>query len=104
MRVFTTILMFASVILQGCRVTDQPGVDVETGMARVCQECYDAVNAARKTHPSRGEGQNETIRSYDCPCCKASMSIYVQDGMHMVRCVGCAPDGVAWNQCVPSAM
>ncbi len=67
----------------------------------VCQECFDAVRAARTEHPASGPNQNEVINTYECPCCKSEMSIYIQNGVHMVKCAGCAADGVAWDKCKP---
>ena len=74
-----------------------------SGMTGVCQECYDAVHAAHTSQPSRGATHNEVIRTYECPCCKAEMSVYIEDGVHMVKCGGCAGDGVAWDKCTPTA-
>ena len=69
------------------------------GEQGVCQECYDAVTAARESHPSTGADHNEVISRYECPCCKFEMSVYIANGVHMVKCGGCAVDGVAWDKC-----
>lgn len=78
----------------------QPGT--ASGMTGVCQECYDAVHAAHTSHPSMGATHNEVIRTHECPCCKSEMSVYVENGVHMVKCGGCAADGVAWDKCTPT--
>ncbi len=89
----------AAVVLTGCcSVADADA----SGKTAVCQECFDAVNRARSDHPASGPQHNETLRTYDCPCCKTEMSVYVERGVHKVRCGGCAVDGVAWDRCEPS--
>ena len=67
----------------------------------VCKECYEAVTEAHRTHPEFGANGNEFIRTYMCPCCKTEMSVYCQNGTMMVKCGGCAREGVAWNKCLP---
>ena len=32
------------------------------------------------------------------------MAVYIEGGVHMVRCGGCAEHGVAWNACHPVEM
>lgn len=69
------------------------------GKTPVCQECFDAVSRARVDHPASGPTHNEVLRTYECPCCKTQMSVYIANGVHMVKCGGCAVDGVAWDRC-----
>ena len=73
------------------------------GRVPVCQECFDAVNAARLDHPAKGSSHNEVLRTYECPCCMTEMSVYIENGIHMVKCGACAVDGVRWDQCEPSS-
>jgi len=84
-----------ALVLAGCAATPH-------GKTGVCQECYDAVNAARAAHPSAGSTHNEVISTYECPCCKTEMSVYIANGVHMVKCGGCAKEGVAWDKCTSS--
>lgn len=90
----------ATALLHGC-ASSRPQVD--PAKMPVCQECFDAVSAARTSQPATGPTHNELIRTYDCPCCKTEMSVYIENGTHMVRCEGCVADGVAWDRCRPSA-
>jgi len=92
----TVGLLVTSMFLAGC-------ASAPTSKMGVCQECYDAVMKAHAEHPSSGPGHNELIRSYECPCCKSEMSVYIEQGVHMVKCAGCAHDGVAWDECELSA-
>ena len=68
-------------------------------MTPVCRECHDAVSAARRTHPIADASTNQNIRDYACPCCREEMSVYIHNGVHMVKCGGCAPEGVVWDKC-----
>tara|TARA_R110002096_G_scaffold34448_9_gene98384 strand:- start:1742 stop:2059 length:318 start_codon:yes stop_codon:yes gene_type:complete len=93
----TPVLRFAAVVLStmifvGCAATPHAEIGV-------CQECYDAVHKARVEHPSTGSNHNEVLGTYECPCCKSEMSVYIENGVHMVKCGGCAKDGVAWDHC-----
>ena len=76
--------------------------DPTTGKTLVCRECYDAVTEAHRANPDPKVTGVQTIRTSQCPCCKTEMSVYIQDGTHMVKCGGCARAGVAWDRCLPS--
>ena len=75
--------------------------DAPTGKTVVCKECYNAVTAAHRDHPASNPSGLQTLRTYQCPCCKTAMSVYIQDGTHMVKCGGCAREGIAWDKCLP---
>jgi hypothetical protein len=91
--------VLVALLLPSCTTTQHGAT---SGKTHVCQECYDTVNAARTGHPPSGATHNMVIRTYECPCCKSEMSVYIENGVHMVKCGGCAADGVAWNKCTPS--
>jgi len=91
------------VVLGACQSNKHMMTDSATGKTVVCQECYDAVTAAHRNHPASSASGTQVLRTYQCACCKTEMSVYIQDGTHMVKCAGCAREGVAWDMCVPSA-
>lgn len=69
-----------------------------------CRECFDAVATALEQHPVASAAENRVLREYICPCCNTEMAVYIENGVHMVRCGGCAKDGVAWDACHPVDM
>lgn len=86
--------------LGACQGNRHTMTDATTGKTVVCKECYTAVTAAHRDHPAANATGIQTLRTYQCPCCKTEMSVYIQDGTHMVKCGGCARDGVAWDKCM----
>ncbi len=96
-----TVLAACGLTLGGCQSDKHMMTDAATGKTIVCQECYDAVTAAHRDHPASTTSGIQTLRTYQCPCCKTEMSVYIQNGMHMVKCGGCAKEGVAWDKCAP---
>ena len=99
--VFLALSVFA---LTACQSDKRLASGHEMSKTPVCQECYDAVAAARHTHAAADASTNEIIKTYACPCCKTEMSVYIENGTHMVKCGGCASEGVAWDQCRPIEM
>jgi hypothetical protein len=96
-----TALAACGLALGACQSNKHMMTDAATGKTIVCQECYDAVTKEHRAHPTLAANENRTIRTYQCPCCKTEMSVYIQDGTHMVRCGGCAREGIAWDKCTP---
>lgn len=94
-----TALAACGLSLCGCQSNKHTMTDSATGKTIVCQECYDAVIAAHRDHPASSTKGVQTLRTYQCPCCKTTMSVYIQDGTHMVKCGECAREGVAWDKC-----
>lgn len=90
--------------LAACRSDRTEPSEHDASLTPVCRECYEAVFDARRTHPAHLAGANQQIRMYTCPCCEAEMSVYTENGTHMVRCGGCATQGVAWDSCRPVEM
>lgn len=97
-----TALATCGLTLAACQSDKHTMTDAASGKTIVCQECYDAVTAAHRDHPASGTKGIQTLRTYQCPCCKTEMSVYIQDGTHMVKCGGCAKEGVAWDNCLPA--
>ncbi|HMN39778.1 MAG TPA: hypothetical protein PKE29_02965 [Phycisphaerales bacterium] len=94
-------LAACSLTLCACQSNTHTMTDAATGKTVVCQECYDAVTAAHRDHPASATSRIQTLRTYQCPCCKTEMSVYIQNGTHMVKCGGCAKEGAAWDKCAP---
>lgn len=107
MQIPTTPLLLLSLsvfFLAACQSDKLSASEHQMSKTPVCQECYDAVAAARRTHPVADASTNEIIETYACPCCETEMSVYIENGTHMVKCGGCASEGIAWDQCRPVAM
>lgn len=96
-----TALAACGLALGACQSDKHTMTDSATGKTMVCKECYDAVTAAHRNYPASNASGIQTLRTYQCACCKTEMSVYTQDGTHMVRCAGCAREGVAWDKCLP---
>ena len=103
MRTATPLLLTLAVALActGCRSPESRDASSTTP---VCSECFEAVTTAREQGLAASAADNRALAEYICPCCKAEMVVYIEDGVHMVRCGGCAKDGVAWNACHPVDM
>ncbi len=97
------ILAAASTILaQGCATGKHDVAKAQTGQVSVCTKCYDQIRKARSTGgPRGGLATNRTITTHMCEECKDEMTIYEKDGVLMVRCKACAPEGVDCDRCVP---
>lgn len=97
------ILAAASAMLaQGCATSKHDMVKAEAGQVSVCTKCYDQIRKVRSTGgPRGGLATNRTVTTHMCEDCKDEMSIYEKDGVMMVRCATCAPEGVACDRCVP---
>jgi hypothetical protein len=103
MRTATPLLLTLATALAytSCRAPEARAAQSTTP---VCRECFDAVATALEEHPVTSAADSRVIRRYTCPCCRAEMAVYIEEGVHMVRCGGCAKDGVAWNACHPVDM
>ena len=97
------ILAAASALLaQGCATSKHDMVKAEAGQVSVCTKCYDQIRKVRSTGgPRGGLATYRTVATHQCEDCKDEMSIYEKDGVMMVRCATCAPEGVACDRCVP---
>ena len=97
------LLAFASVaFIQGCATSKHDISKAEAGQVSVCTKCYDQIRKARSTGgPRGGLATNRTITTHTCEDCKNEMTIYEKDGVMMVRCATCAPEGVDCDRCLP---
>lgn len=95
-----TALAACGLALGACQSNKHTMTDPATGKTIVCKECYDALTTARRNHPATSTSGVQTIRTSQCSCCRTEMSVYIQNGTHMVKCEGCARDGVAWDKCM----
>ncbi|MFA6043724.1 MAG: hypothetical protein WC718_01960 [Phycisphaerales bacterium] len=95
-----TVLAACGLTLGACQSDKHMMTDAATGKTMVCKECYTAVTAAHRDHPATNASGVQTLSTYQCPCCKMEMSVYIKDGTHMVKCAGCASEGVAWDKCM----
>ncbi|HLQ38395.1 MAG TPA: hypothetical protein VK348_11375 [Planctomycetota bacterium] len=102
-RVLLAVLAAAGFSLAACQNDKHTMVEPRPGTTVMCRECYDEVTTVRRNYPAThgNETRTETIRTHHCPACKTDVSIYVENGVLMVKCVGCAPDGVACDKCLP---
>lgn len=93
----------------GCQSDKHTMVEARPGMTVVCQDCYNqAVQMRHFTGSGFGTGPRFGSSSYEqthqvhqCPSCKTEMSTYVENGVTMIKCAGCAPSGVACDKCLP---
>lgn len=99
-----TLLLLTLVTALACTSCRSPESRAAPSTTPVCRECFDAVTAALEQHPIASAAENRVLREYTCPCCNTEMAVYIEGGVHMVRCGGCAKDGVAWNACHPVDM
>ena len=95
-----TALAACGLALGACQSDKHMMTDSATGKTMVCKECYTAVNAAHRDHPASSASGTQILSTSQCSCCKTEMSVYIKDGIHMVKCEGCARDGVAWDKCM----
>lgn len=72
--------------------------DAHHGTAMNCRECYDEVRVIREAGRIPHE---QNVYVHKCPGCKSDMSMYMENGTMMVKCKGCAPDGMPCDQCMP---
>ncbi|NUQ53270.1 MAG: hypothetical protein HUU19_11315 [Phycisphaerales bacterium] len=97
------ILAAASAMLaQGCTTSKHDVAKAQAGQVSVCTRCYDQIRKVRSTGgPRGGLATHRTITTHMCEECKDEMTIYEKDGVLMVRCAACAPEGVDCDRCVP---
>ena len=98
-------LLFAgasALLIGGCAGTKHEIAPAAEGKVSVCTKCYDQIRKARGTGgPRGGLATNRTITTHVCEECKSETTIYAKDGVLMVRCATCAPEGVECDLCVP---
>lgn len=97
------LLAFASVaFIQGCATSKHDIAKAEAGQVSVCTKCYDQIKTVRDNRGGRfASTGTRTSTTHMCEDCKNEMAIYEKDGVMMVRCATCAPEGVDCDRCVP---
>ena len=97
-----TAIAFAGFGLQGCQSDKHTMVEPAAGTTIVCSMCYDEIYTMRHSTGSRwGTTYEKTHTRHMCPGCKTEMSIYDENGVLMVKCAKCAPNGLACDKCLP---
>ncbi len=92
------------VVIGACHSSYQPPVhnmaDSPEGVIISCQRCYD--RAVRVVTGPPKNRRFKTEERHACPDCASEAVIYEgPDGKVMIRCRGCAPDGVPCTACLP---
>lgn len=97
-----TALAACGFALGACQSDKHTMVEAQPGMTVVCKDCY--AQAVKMQHASGsrwGSTVEQTHQVHQCPSCKTDMSTYIENGVPMIKCAGCAPDGVACDKCLP---
>ncbi len=89
-----------SLAAASCQSDKHRMAEPTSGTSMACRECYDTVTEWRSMLPRPG-GAVHAIRTHHCTGCKTDMTLYDKDGVLMVKCPHCAPDGVACDRCLP---
>ncbi len=64
-----------------------------------CQSCYDQTRIVRN---ERVKGVSyRVVRKHMCKDCDTEAVLYAQDGRMMIKCAGCAPEGIPCDKCLP---
>lgn len=88
--------------LSGCQTDKHTMAEPKDGTVIVCRLCYDEVYKERHYTGSRWRTmRTDTHTRHVCPDCKTELSIYTENGVTMVRCAKCAPEGLACDKCLP---
>lgn len=70
-----------------------------------CRLCYNEVKTVMERLKGPNLGTPRTVKIHKCPDCRAEMKIYVNDdGVAMVKCPKCAPEGMPCDKCLPPKM
>lgn len=103
-RSFLLLSAALALLAGGCAADKHDVTTAQPGQVTVCTKCYDQVSKVRSAGgPRGGLATNRTITTHLCDDCKNEMTIYSKDGVLMVRCPTCAPEGVDCDRCVPRA-
>ncbi len=95
-----SVITLAGLGLAACQSDKHTMVEPKPGTTVVCRECYDEITKVRRTY--RGHYVNtQNVSTHVCTQCKTDMSIYTENGVLMVKCAGCAPQGMACDKCLP---
>lgn len=104
---FAFFVTFAFFVAGGCGPSDRKPIhemaEHSDGVAISCQRCYDlAVRVSRGPPKLR---RYKTVERHACPDCASDAVIYEgPSGKAIIRCEGCAPEGVPCDRCLPPTM
>jgi Zn ribbon nucleic-acid-binding protein len=96
-----TIGLLASIVPAGCQSQRHTIVEPKPGTKVICQQCYDEVAKVRRRSGHRGPTYTQNVSVHQCPQCETAVSIYSENGVLMVKCDRCAPEGLACDKCLP---
>lgn len=85
----------------GCEQPEHRMAQPKPDTKIMCQKCYDVVSTERHRPPRSGTPWNVVIRTHQCTDCKNEMSIYRENGVLIVKCPQCAPQGLPCDRCLP---
>ena len=99
---FHSAIALAGFGLSACQSDKHTMVEPSSGTTIVCTKCYDEVYKTQHPSGSRWGGTvTQTHTRHMCPECQTEMSIYDVNGVLMVKCAKCTPEGVACDKCLP---
>lgn len=88
------------VTLGGCQSDKHTMTDSGEGKSIVCRLCYDEIQVVRSEF-DENPGPTTIIKKHQCADCNTEMSIYNENGVLMVKCANCAPEGMSCDRCLP---
>ncbi len=105
MMIDVALLAIATSVLGGCAAGHPMSTGSEAKVT-VCRECYDeAVRVWDKGGYTSARwlyAPSQRVHvEHQCAACKATMVVHTENGRWMIKCPGCAPDGVACDKCLP---
>lgn len=91
-------------VLAGCQSQKHTVAPADADRVTVCATCYDEIVKARGSGgPRGGLATNRLVTKHACDDCQSEMSIYTEQGVLMVKCSRCAPEGLPCDRCAPPA-
>ena len=88
--------------LSACQSDKHAMVEPKDGTVITCKACYTEIYKTQHPSGSRwGGSATQTHERHVCPDCKTEMSIYSENGVPIVKCAKCAPEGLACDKCLP---
>lgn len=101
---FGLVLLAFVVVLGACNSTYRRPIHNMTeppeGVTISCQRCYD--HAVRVVTGPPKHRRYKTVERHACPDCASEAVIYEGPGGDVIiRCSGCAPEGVPCTKCLP---
>lgn len=101
------LMLFAALTFVGfgfsaCQSDKHMMIEPASGSKTICAQCYDEVYKMTHWGSSRGGAPyRQTHTRHECASCRTEMSIYSENGVLMVKCAKCAPEGMACDKCLP---